>query len=260
MACHAGAPLLPGRVWKFVCSAPFRLGVSTCLSRGFKADDSTMSTPLRPQECRHCCTPTRTVEGRLVSSKVPTDNIDEIHCFHSLSPLLDMKIAPSTDFLNPTKLFAFVGRFKEITRHPEEPAGDDTDHGGSAACDSAEHVGLEEEGESVARCSCNACDLDAADEPGRCRGAGGADGGPRLDAEPWGVAGARNYEARPDAPRAALGEAIEIFTAAMVRRRTSTSPWMTRARLRRRTTRARMTRTMMRTRRRASATLRRSRS
>ena len=76
-----------------------------------------MSTSLRPQECRHCCTPTRTVEGRLVSSKVPTDDIDEIHCFHSLSPLLDMKIAPSTDFLNPTKLFAFVGRFKESSLH-----------------------------------------------------------------------------------------------------------------------------------------------
>ena len=110
------------------------------------------------QQCRHLYvlksvdivdTPTRTVEGRLVYSKVPTDNIDEIHCFHSLSPLLDMKIAPSTDILNPTKLFAFVGRFKEITPHPEEPAGDDTDHRGSAACDSAEHADLEEEGESV---------------------------------------------------------------------------------------------------------------
>ena len=31
--------------------------------------------------------------------------------------------------------------------------------------DSAEHVDVEEEGESVARCSCDACDLDAADEP-----------------------------------------------------------------------------------------------
>ena len=62
-------------------------------------------------------TPTRTVEGRLVSSKVATDNIDEIPCSHSLSPLLDMRIAPSTDILNPTKLFAFVGRFKESSLH-----------------------------------------------------------------------------------------------------------------------------------------------
>ena len=28
-----------------------------------------------------------------------------------------MKIAPSTDILNPTKLFAFVGRFKESPLH-----------------------------------------------------------------------------------------------------------------------------------------------
>ena len=28
-----------------------------------------------------------------------------------------MKIAPSTDFLNPTKLFAFVGRLKESSLH-----------------------------------------------------------------------------------------------------------------------------------------------
>ena len=34
LACHAGAPLLPGRVWKLVCSAPFRLGrVNLSLSR-----------------------------------------------------------------------------------------------------------------------------------------------------------------------------------------------------------------------------------
>ena len=28
-----------------------------------------------------------------------------------------MKVAPSTDFLNPTKLFAFVGRFKDSSLH-----------------------------------------------------------------------------------------------------------------------------------------------
>ena len=76
-----------------------------------------MSTSLLLKSVDTVDTPTRTVEGRLVSSKVPTDNIDEIHCFHSLSLMLDMKIAPSADILNPTKLFAFVGRFKESSLH-----------------------------------------------------------------------------------------------------------------------------------------------
>ena len=102
LACHAGAPLLPGRVWKLVCSAPFRLG-----RVNLSLEDLSQTT----QQCRHLYvlksvdivdTPTRTVGGRLVCSKVPTDDIDEIHCFHSLSPLLDMKIAPSPDSLPST--------------------------------------------------------------------------------------------------------------------------------------------------------------